>query len=340
MSEQLKKPIAVLELTDEHKALGKVGAPVDAATVTPSVQAAPPVEAPKNPEPQQTFSNRPTLKAIDGKKKGKGKKSQAEAQVDDGTKRVSGHRVDELVAVTQSMTPQELIRLVATTGIRHLVQKDGIAYDAEVEAAKKILTNPNCFITDPIETILGPAGEGARMSFKVTCSASERKTQTLTSFGDFVAGLPGSRTIWDQALLIADELYTNGSKNAWDPGTGVFNGPPVRTGTVEFFAEATKDRLVIGCRDSFGKLNVEHAVNRIATCYENGVAQSIKHGNGGAGIGTYMVFDSSLSYYAGVDENRWSCVCVVLPLGLSRRQATGLPKNIHLISIKAKERAA
>ena len=73
-------------------------------------------------------------------------------------------------------------------------------------------------------------------------------------------------------------------------------------------------------------------LERIRKCMELGVANAIRQGEGGAGIGSYMVFDACLSYYAGVTPGKESVVCVTMPLGLNRRTMAGLPKNIHLIA--------
>jgi hypothetical protein len=233
-----------------------------------------------------------------------------------------------VVAITSGLASDQVIRTVHETGLCHLVQKDGLAFDSEVRTSQEMLADKKAFLDDPLKVIFGGTGQS---NFSMTFDAGEKKTALLTAFGDYVAGIQGSRTIWDQALLIADELYTNGSKNAWPAGSKLFHGPPVHSGTLDFFAQIDGQRLVFGCRDTFGNLDVRAVVARIWTCFDNGVAGSIRHGVGGAGIGSYMVFDSCISYYAAVDANARTVVCVSLPLGLSRRAASGLPKNIHLI---------
>ncbi len=236
------------------------------------------------------------------------------------------------IGVATGLSPEAVIRLVHSTGLRHIVQQDGMRFDAECSIAERMIEQPNLFLRDPLGTILGPTlGAEQHHRFGMVFDAAEKKGLLLGPFGDFVAGLAGGRTIWDSALMIADEFFTNASKNAWGRTSGLFQGEPVHSGTIEFFAEANADLLVIGCRDTFGRLAVQNIVERIKACYDKGVADSIRYGNSGAGIGSFMVFDACMSYYAGVARGQSTVVCVAVPLGLSRRAVAALPKNIHLL---------
>jgi hypothetical protein len=240
----------------------------------------------------------------------------------------------KLIGVASGLSPEAVIGLVHSTGLRHIVQQDGMRFDAECSIAERMIEQPSLFLRDPLGSILGPTiGTEQHNRFGMVFDAAEKKGQLLGSFGSFVAGLAGGRTIWDSALMIADEFFTNASKNAWgSASTGLFMGEPVHSGTIEFFAEANEELLVIGCRDTFGRLEVQNVVERIKACYDKGVADSIRYGNSGAGIGSFMVFDACMSYYAGVDRGQSTVVCVAIPLGLSRRAVAVLPKNIHLLN--------
>lgn len=239
----------------------------------------------------------------------------------------------DVIGVTASLEPAEVIRLAQDGSLRHIVQKDGIAFDTEVSLSRVMIDKPNVFLAQPLETILG-LGEGASHlpNISLTYSTNEGKGGALRQFENFLQALPGSRAIREQAMLVADELYTNAAKNAWPNGLRPDEGP-IRPGTVEFFARADDQRLIIGCRDSFGELGLARVLSRIQSCYDNGVAKSINRGKGGAGIGSFLVFDGAISYYAGVELGRRTVVCVALPLGIGYREASHLPKNIHLLSV-------
>jgi hypothetical protein len=241
----------------------------------------------------------------------------------------SPHTEQTIAIAENEVSPSDLIRVAHGTKIRHLVQKTNPHFDTECVTAEAMILHPQRFLADPLNTIFGTRSE--RAEFALTLQVTSKKSSVLTQFGDFVANLPRSRTIWDQSLLVADELFTNSAKNGWDPSVKPFATPPQFQGSIDFFAQADTKRLVIGCRDSFGTLDVWSVIARIANCYEKGLADSIQRGSAGAGIGSFMVFESCLSYYLAVEKNCQTVVCVALPLGYSRRAGAGLAKNIHLL---------
>lgn len=241
----------------------------------------------------------------------------------------------DAILATAAIPPAEVIRLVHESGVRHVVQKDSPSFDAEIAVARLMFERPHEFFDDPATAVLGlpPDDDAAPSSFlKIESSASEKKTAMLERFENFLAEVPGTRTIRESAVLIADELYTNGSKNCWSPFGGLGEGP-AREGRITFFARSDGRRLVIGCLDTYGELVLPEVLARIRSCYERGVAESINQGGGGAGIGSFMVFDHCISYYAGVEPGERTVVCAALPLGLSRRELEKLTKNIHLLSV-------
>ena len=237
---------------------------------------------------------------------------------------------EQTIAITDTeVTPSELIRAAQGTQIRHLVQRKNPHFDTECATAETMIFNPQKFLAEPLNTIFG--ADSGRAELELKLQVTSKKSLVLAKLGDFVASLARSRTIWDHSLLVADELYTNSAKNGWSPNVKPFATPPQFQGSIDFFAQADAKRLVIGCRDSFGTLDVWNVIARIATCYEKGLADSIQRGSAGAGIGSFMVFESSLSYYVAAEKNRQTVVCVALPLGYSRRAGAGLAKNIHLL---------
>lgn len=242
--------------------------------------------------------------------------------------------VADAIGIATSLAPNDVVKIIHDTKLCHLVQADGLRFAAECAAAERMLRDPAGFLRHPVETIFGPQAFDQRKRFGLVFDASEKKGRLLAPFSDFVAGLEGGRTIWDSSLMIADELYTNASKNAWRKDAGLFQGPASFDGSIEFFAAADKEMLLIGCRDTFGRLVPRDVVARIKSCFDQGVAESIRFGTGGAGIGSYMVFDACISYYAGSQEGLTSVVCVALPLGMSRRAMASQPKNLHLVTIE------
>ena len=236
------------------------------------------------------------------------------------------------IGVVKAMRASDVVRLARISNFSHVVQKDGLAFENEMKTSQAMSENVTQFMRDPLSVIFGPQPSGpSRESMFVTNPVTEKKTKTLDLFEEFVLGIKGARRIREQAILVADELYTNAMKIG-HPHQKMSTTHFAREGTVEFFAEHDGKRLILGCRDSFGELGFGQVLGRIAQCFERGVVHSINQGEGGAGIGSFMVFNTCISYYCGVDKGRSTVVCVALPLGVSDEELAALPKNIHLVS--------
>ena len=244
---------------------------------------------------------------------------------------LDGERRQDVVAIVEGYTSQKVIELISKHGIRHVVQKDGCDFTAEVETAKIMIVSPERFLSDPASVIFGVTGARSLSRFAFETDATEKKTHALANFGSFVQSLKGSRAIVDPSMLIADEFYTNASKCAWPQDAKIFFGQPTRAGRIELFALADQSRLLIGCRDTFGLLTTGTLIERLNVCATRGLAAAIRRDQAGAGIGTFLAFDHCASYYAGVIPGQISIVCASLPLGMNRRDIAAVRRNIHLI---------
>jgi hypothetical protein len=234
------------------------------------------------------------------------------------------------IGIARSLPVERLLALAVETGARHIIQDDGLEFEAELETAKIMSESPLLYLRDPIGTIFGPSRRDLKL-MELTFAASEKKHRLLDAVSELVSQLPKSRAILLQALSITDELYTNAAKNAWDADQTPFTDTPRNEGKIEFFAVADERRLILGCRDNFGKLQVQPLLERLHYCSVNGIARSIRNDTFGAGIGAFTTLESSSSYYAGVEPGANTVVCAALPLGVNRRTFDQMPKNIHLI---------
>jgi hypothetical protein len=237
------------------------------------------------------------------------------------------------VGVAQGLSPKHVIDLNVDCGVNHIVQSDSFDFARELDVARAMAQNPLEFFKDPIR-MLFPSSDHATMEhFKHRVGADQNKKQVLIQVEQFIATLKGTRSVRDEAMIVADELYTNGAKNSgtlYDP-----NAPDVRPGWVEFIAAADDKRVVLGCIDSYGALEISNITKRIQKCLQDGVSASINQNqSAGAGIGSYMVFASSYSMYIGVKEGEKTIVLCAFPLGVRHKEMMNFTKNLHTLSVK------
>ena len=237
------------------------------------------------------------------------------------------------IGVGKSLLPEEVVKLAAHNDMLHIVQKDSLAFEKELVAAKTMIVEPAKFFNDPIDVIFGN-GQYAEGGLDVVSSATDSKKNVLAQLESFLMALNGTRAIRDDAIMVADELFTNGEKNAFHGKLRAEEGVEVQAGIVHFTAKSDGQRLVLCCSDSYGKLDPMKMVHKISDCYKNGVARSINMAeSGGAGIGSYMVFNTCMSLYIAVEKGKRTVVCGVLPLSLRLKETVHLPKSLHILVI-------
>lgn len=238
----------------------------------------------------------------------------------------------DTIGLTSSLPPKDVINLHVNCGLSHIVQRDGLAFETEIQLAQDMIAKPKAFIERPLDMIFGLETHGNFTDFSVLGSADENKKHTLHQLQAYIHGLTGARSIRDEAMLVADELYTNGAKNA-APLVGPVDPEEIRPGWVRFVARSDGRRLVLGCIDSYGLLEITMITKRIQKCFENGVAGSIKYGAGGAGIGSFMVFNACTSLYIAVEKGQRTIVLCALPLNKRLKETINLPKNLHTLVV-------
>jgi hypothetical protein len=235
------------------------------------------------------------------------------------------------ILVTQKMPAVQVIEQ-AYIGVRHLIQKDGVAFQQEQKLAEVMISSPKKFFLDPLrEIICGPAE--AEKLFRFTCKAEESKRGMLVQLREFLEQFNRTKSVRDEVLLAADEIFTNASKN-----TGVFyskeSSGVTRPGVIEFTAYIDTERVVILCTDSYGGLEIPSLVGKIRHVYETGIAGAIQHGDAGAGIGSFLIFNNCSSYYLGVDKNKKTVVGGAFQHTPRSPDKAALSKHFNFVSIE------
>jgi hypothetical protein len=236
-----------------------------------------------------------------------------------------------------------VLSLCSENGVRHVVQKSNIKSTAEIDFSSQMVQTPADFFAHPLSCIFGipqasTENENILSSLSFSVGSLTEQKNILAQFESFIRKLTPSQALMNDILTVVDEALTN----------AVFNAPFVNTSTAApsrdemnvpidpdkkpyLFAGHDGERIIVGCRDSYGSLNVTELLKRIKTCYQNNVGDVINFGEGGAGIGSFMMFESCASMYIGVDAGHSTTICCSFPLKLSATQRGELPKNIHII---------
>jgi hypothetical protein len=231
------------------------------------------------------------------------------------------------IALGDQLEPQQLLTHAIDDGITQFVQHTNPEFTTELEVSELMLSQRTHFLEHPISSILTPTRAGAAAErtlrqFNFEFTQLEQKQEALTGLQDFVVKQSGSQVLSNDVAQAADELFTNSLNH---------NGGASRPALI--FAGVDSHRLVIGCRDYAGTLKVRKLLMRMSDCYALGLSYTINMGEGGAGIGCYMVFNLCMSLYAGVEAGKQTVMCCSFPLKGSTKTRTAIPKNLHYFAI-------
>lgn len=255
---------------------------------------------------------------------------------------------DPVIGISDDTDPTNLLRLAINQNLNHVCQVQNLKIERELNTSASMILNPENFIKFPISTILSPLESGVSKEkelthFNFSFSQSGEKIKALGSLNNELRKSINSESLRSDIHIIADELFTNAVYNA--PLVGGDNKKlkiKARTATnvsmdkgssANLFLGFDESQLVIGCKDPFGSLRLQTLLPRILECYEKGVADSMRQGPGGAGIGSYMVYNASASYYVGIIRGQATVLCCSMPLKMSSRKRSQIPKNLHFFEI-------
>ena len=259
---------------------------------------------------------------------------------------VTAQATENCVGIGAGLPPEEILRLATDFKFKHLCQTSGFNYNNEILAAEAIINDAEGFFRHPISSILtptavGPVSEKSLIQIEERFDSSSQKRAVIGSVTKYMESKGLSQTLIEDVTAVADEFFTNAVYNApfIDPVTG--KNPGVSRQDTEVKLDGGKfarllfghdaAQVVIACEDPFGSLNLERYLNKIKATYLRGPAATMNFGPGGAGLGSYIIFNAGSSLYFGVKPKQMTLLCCVIPLGLSYRKRVQLPKHLHWI---------
>ncbi len=248
---------------------------------------------------------------------------------------------------TDKTSNAQLLDLCLNRKVHHVVQKSNLNPDKELSISAKLLEEPGRFFDFPfsyINDVDQPCleTESHCQKFRFSPEKASDKDMLLAKIEEYLAAITSSKTLLGDVLNAVDELFTNSIYNA-----PFVNHENSQSGVERDFESVSIDpnkrpviymghnaeEVFVGCSDFYGSLNIESLLKRLRRCVENELSEVINYGSGGAGIGTYLIFDSCRSMYIAVQKLKQTTICCSFPYKLPAKQRGLLPKNIHIIEM-------
>jgi hypothetical protein len=247
------------------------------------------------------------------------------------------------IICTPPVNNAQALELIAKMKARHLVQATSDV-ERSLNRAALMIAEPECFLTNPISSILDPLAASASREQELATLEIEFRTLDETEpirrwIDQFLFKIKCPESLIPDIQMISKELVRNAVLNSphqldpeqSSPGINISEIKPSITGAVpaRLVLGMEAQNLVIACIDPFGTLEPNKVFARLLRCQNDGVASNIRWAGSGAGIGNYIVFQGCRSYFLGV-EHLWKTVVAaeisLLKSALKREQ---LAKCIH-----------
>ncbi len=262
----------------------------------------------------------------------------------------TSERVDrQCIGLSEALPPQDVLRLATEQGFSHICQRQGLEFNKELETSQNLVAAPESFFQFPVAAIFEPSRLNAKseekyIAVQANFNSSNQKRGILASIAKAMELKSVPQTMADDIASVADEMYTNAVYNAPFVDQKTKFNPGVSRQDVEIILDKGKEgrlilahddqRIMIACQDPYGSLNLDGYLTKIKATYDRGAAATMNFGPGGAGIGSYIIYNTCVSFYVGVQAGRASIIACVLPLGMSNRKRALMPKHLHWIHLE------
>lgn len=252
---------------------------------------------------------------------------------------------EEKIILCDKLSSVQVLTLCLNKNAAHIVQKSNVQIDNELKLSSYSLKSPETFIKYPLSIIKGlenPSADTEKNCSELSYFLTEPmdKEKALEELETYISQHCKRSSIIADIRVAADELISNCLYNAPYVNMENSNSNIVRDYSnisidpakkPHMFASHDQNRMIIGCKDFYGRLNVNKLIEKIKLCYINNPGQMINYKSGGAGIGSFMIFDSCMSFYVAVDPNKSTTLCCTFPLKMSAKERDEVPKNVHII---------
>lgn len=252
---------------------------------------------------------------------------------------------DETIIICDQLSSNEVLSLVLNNKFNHVIQKSNLGLNTEIKSASAMIHSPEKFVKFPLSVVLGeenPTAETEKELAEISWTISDpsEKQEIVEGVELYASKSTGLKSLAHDIRMVADEMVTNCIYNA--PSVDMensFSGVRRATGNVtidpskrpQLFIGRDKSRLVVGCTDYYGRLNINKMIERIYLCYLKNPSEMMNFGAGGAQIGCYMMFESCISFYVAVEKGKSTTLVCAFPRQMSSQKRRATPKNLHIM---------
>ena len=235
------------------------------------------------------------------------------------------NRSEKFLVLSDNLSNSELIQNMLQNNCDGFLQTSHPFFEKELTALAHTISHGQKKIFEFHDFLLSSSDlDSLELSFSKPDHKIELREKTTQYLSDKVR-----ESVIETTLAILEELFMNAiydaprenkrSQNLYESGHQSHLKITVQS-----------DRALITCVDPYGSLLVEKVIHRIKQVYEQGAAGAMNFGEGGAGLGCYILVENSASLYMFVNKDMMTSVTCVIPTKMSNVQKSKIFKNIYL----------
>lgn len=227
------------------------------------------------------------------------------------------------IYIEDSLSPKDVVKAVLDKDIHHLIQINPNYFATDIKSAAPLAKHPENYFKEDYLVIEGDSAK----SLKIQINSPDEKKSVLSTVLAFIDTLKSSM-VKQAATAVIEELYMNAILDA--PKEAALRGNNKQAQGPILFIAHNATHLQISCTDHYGSMELKKFVARVHEVYDKGAGESIRfEGDGGAGIGGYLLFENCSTLVVGVKPDQATKVTALIPLKVSHRVLCGMKKSIH-----------
>lgn len=250
-----------------------------------------------------------------------------------------------VIGIANHLSPGAVIDSAANLSVHQIVQETSLNARKALVSSGNMLFSASDFFNYPLSSILnpencGPIEESHLREFKYEFNCSDQKAEFITSLENHLGTFIQRESSVTEIVGVADEIYSNAIFNApfvnekERRGAARGSGNIISEKTASFLVGHDESSVAMVAIDQYGSLKIDQLLKKIQKTYSEGADHTIQlEGSGGAGLGTFMVFENSCSMYLAVKPGEVTIVGVVIPINMSRKKKMKIAKDLHLIEL-------
>lgn len=197
----------------------------------------------------------------------------------------------------------------------------------DLEYAQRLTQFGDQLFTQPMAVQLPNLEFNERVDF-----TSHMDKSKVVSKAEELIQRSGVQNVSDTLRSIVEELFMNAifdaPREAIKKGWGV---DYVRGKSCSFDFGYDAENFCISCSDPFGSLDVDYLLQRLKIVFDKGAGQSINFGEGGAGLGCFILLENSVQMTIAVRAKKMTFFSCLVPRWSSRKDRVLNSKSLHVV---------